>query len=169
MVIKMSNIPLNIDYQQIFLHLLNFVLLFAIMYFLLYKPVKDFMAKRQAEYEETDKKAAELLKAAEEKNIEYTKKLEGAEAEINELRLKAHKKVSEDSEKSIRHANEEAEKIVRNARETAENERRKILEASNADIQSLVMDAAEKLAVSTDAGAAFDEFLSAAARGNGNE
>ena len=36
--------PLNIDLQQICLHLFNFTLLLAILYFLLYQPVKDFMA-----------------------------------------------------------------------------------------------------------------------------
>lgn len=41
------NLPLNIDWQQILLHAFNFVLLFAILYFLLYKPVKDFMEKRE--------------------------------------------------------------------------------------------------------------------------
>ena len=40
--------PLNIDFQQIFLHLFNFVVLFAILYFLLYKPVKNFMDQRVA-------------------------------------------------------------------------------------------------------------------------
>ena len=42
--------PLNIDWQQILLHLLNFVILFAILYFLLYKPIKDFMQKRMDYY-----------------------------------------------------------------------------------------------------------------------
>ena len=41
--------PLNIDLQQICLHLFNFTLLLAILYFLLYQPVKDFMAKRRSE------------------------------------------------------------------------------------------------------------------------
>lgn len=39
------NVPLNIDWQQILLHLLNFMILFGILYFFLYKPVKDFMEK----------------------------------------------------------------------------------------------------------------------------
>jgi F-type H+-transporting ATPase subunit b len=47
--------PLNIDFQQIFLHLLNFTLLFAILYYLLYSPVKNFMAKRDEYYANMDK------------------------------------------------------------------------------------------------------------------
>ena len=42
--------PLNINLQQILLHLLNFVILFVILYFLLYSPIKKFMEKRTEEY-----------------------------------------------------------------------------------------------------------------------
>ena len=52
------NIPLNIDWQQILLHLLNFVILAGGLYLLLYKPVKTFMEKRQQYYQEQDAKAA---------------------------------------------------------------------------------------------------------------
>ena len=52
------NIPLNIDWQQILLHLLNFVILAGGLYLLLYKPVKAFMEKRQQYYQEQDAKAA---------------------------------------------------------------------------------------------------------------
>ena len=55
------NIPLNIDWQQILLHLLNFVILAGGLYLLLYKPVKAFMEKRQAYYQEQDRQAAEKL------------------------------------------------------------------------------------------------------------
>ena len=48
------NVPLNIDWQQILLHLLNFVILFAILYFLLYDPVKKFMDKRCEYYKNID-------------------------------------------------------------------------------------------------------------------
>ena len=45
------NIPLNIDWQQILLHLLNFAILAGGLYLLLYKPVKAFMEQRQAYYQ----------------------------------------------------------------------------------------------------------------------
>ena len=59
------NIPLNIDWQQILLHLLNFVILAGGLYLLLYKPVKTFMEKRQQYYQEQDAKAAKTLADAE--------------------------------------------------------------------------------------------------------
>ena len=64
------NIPLNIDWQQILLHLLNFAILAGGLYLLLYKPVKAFMAKREGWYQqqadeaEKTRREAEALKAA---------------------------------------------------------------------------------------------------------
>ena len=57
--------PLNIDPQQILLHLFNMVLLFGILYILLYKPVHDFMDKREEEYRQRDKSTKDALADAE--------------------------------------------------------------------------------------------------------
>ena len=56
------NIPLNIDWQQILLHLFNFVILTGGLYFLLYGPVKKFMNKRLRYYKELDKQANKKIK-----------------------------------------------------------------------------------------------------------
>ena len=71
--------PLNINIQQILLHMFNFVLLFGILYFLLYKPVKDFMEKRKHEYEECDKRAHDDMKDAAALKADYEKKLADAD------------------------------------------------------------------------------------------
>ena len=42
--------PLNINWQQILLHLLNLVILIVGLYLILYKPVKKFMKKRNVTY-----------------------------------------------------------------------------------------------------------------------
>ena len=69
------NIPLNIDWQQILLHLLNFVILAGGLYLLLYKPVKTFMEKRQQYYQEQDAKAAKTLADAEKTMAEVRQQL----------------------------------------------------------------------------------------------
>ena len=61
------NIPLNIDWQQILLHFFNFSILVGGLYLLLFKPVKDFMAKREQHYQAIDDDAAAKLREAEEK------------------------------------------------------------------------------------------------------
>ena len=57
----LSGIPLNIDWRQILLHLLNLVILFLILYFLLYNPVKKFMEKSKKHYEEQNKESEAKL------------------------------------------------------------------------------------------------------------
>lgn len=54
------SIPLNIDWQQILLHLFNFAILAGGLYLLLYKPVKQFMEQREADY----RKAHDAAQAA---------------------------------------------------------------------------------------------------------
>ena len=67
---------LGIDFLQIFLHLFNIILLFGGLYIILYKPVKDFMEKREAHYRKMDEDAAETMKAANEAREKYEKALE---------------------------------------------------------------------------------------------
>ena len=74
--------PLNIDLQQICLHLFNFTLLLAILYFLLYQPVKDFMAKREAYYADMEHKAQEALDRAREAQTACEEKLAQADGLI---------------------------------------------------------------------------------------
>ena len=67
--------PLNIDFQQICLHLLNFAILFTGLYLILYKPVKDFMNKRQEHYKDMEKKADDNKAEAEELKKSYEERI----------------------------------------------------------------------------------------------
>ena len=89
------NIPLNINFQQILLHLFNFTLLAGGLYFLLYKPVKDFMDKRKSYYEDMEERAAKKLREAEKVEEEYKEKLTRIEAEIQEKKALAEKEINE--------------------------------------------------------------------------
>ena len=85
------NIPLNIDWQQILLHLLNFVILAGGLYFLLYKPVKNFMNKRTSYYEAMDAEAKAKVTSAQKLEEEYKTRLTNAEEEIREKKASAVK------------------------------------------------------------------------------
>ena len=110
------NIPLNIDLQQILLHLLNFTILAFGLYFLLYKPVKDFMAKREAHYAAMDAEAEEHLAKAKESEELYRARLDSAEGEIAELRRSAAADMERLSEQRSREAEAEARKTERRCR-----------------------------------------------------
>ena len=87
------NIPLNIDIQQILLHLVNFAILFIILYLVLYKPVKKFMAKREEYYANMDQEAKDKLAAAEATEAEYQKRMEDAEKELAAKRAETLKAI----------------------------------------------------------------------------
>lgn len=153
------NVPLNIDWQQILLHLLNFVILFAILYFLLYEPVKKFMDKRTQYYKDIDDEAKKKLQQAEDMKQAYSDKLASADKEIEEKRQAAYKSLSEETSKAMRQAKREAEEIVSSAYKKAEGERNKILENAQNEIADMVTDAAEKLVLNSTTSEAYDNFL----------
>lgn len=163
------NIPLNIDWQQILLHLFNFVILFAILYFLLYKPVKDFMDKRIALYKQMDDEAKLNLENSEKMKQEYLTKLENSENEISARKEAAGKETEAANAERIKQAKDEAEKIVADARQTLEKERAKMLQQVQKEITDMVVTATEKIVVEADTSDTYEQFLNAVERGAENE
>ncbi len=152
--------PLNIDWQQILLHLLNFSILAGGLYFLLYKPVKDFMAKREQHYKELDEAAEKDRAEAEELRREAEEKFAAAQAEVAMMRSKASDEIEAEKQRQFAEARAEARRILETAGKTAELRSKKALADSNDELRTLAMDAVEKLML--DGGDALDMFLDAA-------
>lgn len=156
----MSNIPLNIDFQQVLLHFLNVVILFFIIYFLLYKPVKNFMDKRRKEYEDMDSAAQEKLKEAEALKADYESRITHAEEEIRAMQADASEAMAARNIESEQQAREQASRILEQARAQAENEREKILESTSDKVTEMAREAASKV-VFDNPSDAYDSFLNA--------
>jgi len=157
--------PLNIDFQQILLHLLNFTLLFAGLYFLLYKPVKNFMKKREKYYQDMQESADEMIKHAEDAKSEYEGKLRDVDAEIISRRKTAAEELEKQRRKKIEDAETEAAKIIEDAREEGQAMRDQIISSAKGQITDLVEDIARKALLNEDVSTTFDAFLDAAERG----
>lgn len=153
------NIPLNIDWQQIFLHLFNFTILTAGLYFLLYKPVKDFMDKRIAYYQEMDRKAEEKLSEAEACRADCSRELHNIEEKIAKREEESARTRMLASENELKKAREQAEEIIRNAKTEAKQEHEKIIEDAKKEVADLVTIAAEKLLLKSENSEVFDQFL----------
>ena len=152
--------PLNIDWQQILLHLLNFVILTGGLYFLLYKPVKSFMAKRERHYKELHdsaeadrSEAAALRRAAQEK-------YDAIQDEIVHMRTRASDEVDAEKTRLLNEARAEARRILDTAGKTAEMRSQKALADSNEEIRAMALEAVQKLLIND--GNALDKFLDAA-------
>lgn len=139
--------PLNIDIQQILLHLLNFAVLFATMYFLLYNPVKKFMDSREEKAKQYEQKTSDALEEAERMKAEYEEKMKSAQTEADRIIADARRTAAENTEKSKTQAREEADEILVNARKTAEKEKAAIMKSASREIRELAETAAGKLVI----------------------
>lgn len=157
------SIPLNIDWQQILLHLFNFAILAGGLYLLLYKPVKDFMAKRSAWYSEQDARAEQNRTEAEALKAEYAQKLQSCDGELQAKRAEAEKLLEQEAAQRRDAAKAQAEKIVEDARTQAAQERQKLLDEAKPELTRIAVEAAKKLCAGDSAGS-LDAFLDAAER-----
>ena len=125
----LSGIPLNIDWRQILLHLLNLAILFLILYFLLYNPVKKFMDKRKKYYEDQDADAKAKLEAADRNKATYEELLGKADEEILIKKRTAIADARAESERIIKAAEEESAAILKEMKAKAEEQAKEELSA----------------------------------------
>ena len=159
------NIPLNVDWQQILLHWMNLVILTGGLYFLLYKPVKQFMTKREEYYRELNDQAAGKLQEAERLKAEYQARLDGAEEEIHQARAKAQQAVQQSVEEQMATARQ----IVARAQAEAEHSRERVLKESQRELRELAAAAVKKLTAQPGSMDPFDQFLNLAEDGESQE
>ena len=160
--------PLNINLQQILLHWMNLAILTGALYFLLYKPVKQFIAKREAYYQELEDQAAGKLAQAEQFKADCQAKLDAADEEIRQERAKAQQSASQAAQEQLTQAEEQARHIVAKAKAEAEQTKERAIRESQKEMRELAAKAAKKLAAQPGADF-FDQFLDLAEGGKTHE
>lgn len=160
--------PLNIDLQQILLHWMNLAILTGGLYFLLFKPVKQFMEKREEHYRELDGQAADKLAQAEQLKAERQAKLDAADEEIRQERSRAQQAAAQAAQEQLEQAEEQAERIVAKAKIEAEQSRERALRESQKEMRELAAKAAKKLAAQP-GDDFFDQFLDLTEGGGARE
>lgn len=139
------NVPLNIDWQQILLHAFNFIILAAGLIFLLYKPVKKFMKKREDGYKEAKREAEENRAEADKLSKEVAERKANVDKEVASYRASEIKKVNAEASARLEEAKARAEAIVPAAEKAAEERRKEIVSESEDDITDMVITATKKL------------------------
>ncbi len=139
------NLPLNIDWQQILLHLGNFALLSLGLYLLLYKPVKSFMDKRAEAIEKQAEEAKSKFNEAQALKLEYEKRLEDADKEAQDIKSKASEQAQSAADAKLKDAEKQKEKIISDAKAAAQRQKEKVLEESKQEIIELAAQMAEKV------------------------
>lgn len=158
------NIPLNIDWQQILLHMLNFSILTLGMYVLLYNPVKNFMDARAVRYNKVHVEASEKLEQAEALKQSYEQRLANIDKELEAHKAQAMQEAETEVKKILQDAEEQAAKMIAHAQATAKLEREKILEDVQQEITDMAISATERLLAQSTSDA-FDEFLDSVEKG----
>lgn len=152
------NLPLNIDWQQILLHMFNFVILAFGLYFILYKPIKGFMYKREAYYKELDADTNNKNKEAENLLAQYKEKLADADKEIEDNKANALREIEQKTEQELTKAKNEAAKIIDDAKTAGQKKHDEIVESANKDICDLAIKACDKL-VNKSLDDSYEDFL----------
>lgn len=139
------SLPLNINFQQILLHMFNLCLLFGGLYLLLYKPVKKFMDDRAAKYKYADDAANEKLLKAQEAEALAQQKLKDCEIKIEQDIAKSRADAEAEAESIIKDANNTKKQILAAAEEAALREKNRMINDAREEIAELAVKAAEKV------------------------
>ncbi|MBR2499739.1 MAG: F0F1 ATP synthase subunit B [Clostridia bacterium] len=116
---------ISVNLWQIIIALLNLLLLFLIIKFFLFKPVKKMLAKRQQTIDEQYKLAQDAELKAQENKALWEERLNNAQSEADDMISKASETASKKSDKIIEEAKEKADYILRQAELNADLERKK--------------------------------------------
>ena len=155
------NIPLNINWQQILLHLLNFAILAGGLHVLLYKPVKKFMEQRTQHYQAMKNEAEETLQRAQDLEKTREAQLQEIQKEIQEKRAQAQASLELAAVQRRESVEQEAASILEEAKRTAAQYQEKAKRDSQQELQELAVQAARKIVFASDS-SALDAFLNAA-------
>lgn len=157
------SIPLNIDWQQILLHLFNFAILAGGLYLLLYRPVKQFMEQRQAYYQNIHQEAQQVKEQADQMKAEYQEKMSQVEKTIAQRQADAEQELEQLRSQQVADAKEEAEEILAKAQENAQREKTEMISKASKELVDIAVTAAEKIALGAD-GDPYEQFLTLAER-----
>ena len=136
---------INVNIWLILISLCNLVILFFILKKFLFKPVKNILAKRQAEYDAKFAEADDKLAEAEKVKAELDAKFATADDEADRIIKEAKDNAERRGSAIVAEAKDKAGIIVKNAEYEAENRRRKAEETIKDDIADVSVEIAEKI------------------------
>ena len=138
----------------------NLIILGFGLYYILYKPVKAFMDKREAYYKDLDDSANKKNEDADKLLKEYQDKLAKADEEIKDKKNIAMKELDDKVNSELNKAKEDAKRIVEDAKAQGQKKHDELVESANKDICDLAIKATSKLVDKT-LDDSYDEFFEA--------
>ena len=133
---------ISVNLWQILISLANLTIIFLIVKKFLFKPVKNILAKRQAELDEQYDKAYSANENAQSNMQAWEEKMKSADDEADDIIKKATDVARRRSDKIVEEAKDKADGIIRQAETEAELERKK----AEDDIKREIVDVSTSLA-----------------------
>ena len=154
---------INVSFWNIAFTVINLLILYVAFRIFFFKPLREIIAKRQAEADEEYKKACDDKDAAEKIRAEYEEKLVSAEQEKKQIVAQARRSAEEEHQHILEEAKKEARGIHDDAVAAASRQKEEIIDSAKKEIADMIVDATTKV-VGTKAGAdvdseLFDKFL----------
>ncbi|GAB6086247.1 F0F1 ATP synthase subunit B [Alkaliphilus crotonatoxidans] len=134
----------SINWSIVF-QLLNTIIIFVVLRKLLFKPVTEFMEKRQKGIEDSILDAEAKNKEAEALMAQYEQRLNDIKQERNEIIKEATKRAEERGGEIVKKAEAEAKKLLEKASVDIQREKQKALNELKEQMSELVIMAAAKV------------------------
>jgi len=131
--------------EDILLHLINALIFFVIVRYLLYKPVRKFMDKRALRIQASLNEASEAHAEAEQLKGEYEMGMAKAEDEARERALEITSAANISAKSMLETAQDEADEVLKRANAAAQKERSKALEGVQGEVVDMAFQIAEKI------------------------
>jgi F-type H+-transporting ATPase subunit b len=136
---------ISVNFWQMLISLANLLILFLILKHFLFRPVQRILARRGEEVAQIYTDAETAKSEAESARAEYSARLEGADAEAEEILRRAGARANERSEEIIAEARAEADVLRRRAAEEIAQEKKNAINEIKDDISDLSLEIAEQI------------------------
>lgn len=143
--IMAEELPLGLNFLEILLNMLTLAILIVAIRFLLYKPIKKFIAKRQEKYIKESEESAKKLSEAEELKKQYEAMLNDAKRDAYEIAAEAERNAKFQANEIIDNARKTAEAMLEKSAQDIEIAKASAKETISADIVTLAVDMASKI------------------------
>ncbi len=140
---------IGIDWQVLLAQLINFGILFGLLFFLLYKPMRRMLDERSARIKESMDQAEQIKEQLARTDEQVKEQLEAARKEGQGILAQAAQMGERLKEEAREGAKQEAETIVARARGEIERERDEAIEDLRSQFADLAIAAAEKVVSET--------------------
>ncbi len=139
---------LNISIMNVVYTAINLLILYVVFRLFLFKRVDAILNKRREEIDHATDEALKKEKEAEDLKESYSKKLQEADNECDEIIAKSKKDGYDEYDRIIKDAKDKAEQIIIEAKHNAQIEAQREKDAYVSELTDLVVHAANKIAVS---------------------